>query len=318
MDSEIVFARAAAPAQSRLRLEICIPVFRQDPSNLIADLSRQIGAGDVALRLYDDGSGDPVLTQRIREALAAFPGQSTLMSIAENRGRAGARNGLINAAEGEWLLFLDADMRVEGRNFLNAYLEAAARQNGPCCIVGGFGVDLRMVTSATKLHAMQSHKSECLDAARRNADPGRYVFTSNIFLHRQICKEMPFNDQFRGWGWEDVEWGLNIVSRFPVIHIDNAATHLGLDEDKALLGKYERSGLNFLLMLQAHPDSVARMPVYRIARHLSHLPLRRALIWSCRQTVVSGRSILPVSLRLYALKVFRAAIYAQALHAQKH
>lgn len=318
MNEMIDLGRLGADTPACFGLEICIPVFRQDPSDLIADLSRQKGAADVALRIYDDGSGDPALIARIRDALARFPGRTVLSGLAENLGRAAARNALMLGAQAEWLLFLDADMRIAGDGFLDSYLAAAARQKGPCCIVGGFGVDPDLVTSATRLHAMQSRKSECLEAARRNLDPGRYVFTSNIFLHHRICREIPFDSRFRGWGWEDVEWGLNITRRYPVIHIDNPAIHLGLDEDTTLLGKYENSDQNFLLMLQEHPESVARMPVYRIARRLAQLPVRRALIWSCRRAVVSGRSVLPVSFRLCALKVFRAAIYAQALHAHKH
>lgn len=305
------------PSPIRTGLEICIPIFRYDPSALIRGLARQEIASETTLRIYDDGSGDPHLTAKIVEALRDFPGRTVLMTAAKNLGRAGARNALMTASRADWLLFLDGDMQINGDQFLVAYQEAAARQAGPCCIVGGFDVDLNRVTSATRLHALQSCKSECLSAEIRNSDPGRYVFTSNIFLHRQIFAEVPFDSRFQGWGWEDVEWGISIARRFPVIHIDNAAIHLGLDLDQALLKKYECSSPNFMLMLETHPETVKRMPVYRYALKLSRLPFLSALSWGCKQAVVSGRRVLPASLRLYALKLFRASIYAQALYDQQ-
>lgn len=305
-----------APPLSLADLEICIPIYRYDPSDLIHQLARQRGAARAVLRIYDDGSNDPALTERISRALKSFPGMVVLMSVAENLGRAQARNALIAASSADWLLFLDADMKIDADDFLQVYQEAAARQGGgPCCIVGGFGVDLRTVTPATRLHALQSCMSECLNAATRRSEPGRFIFTSNIFLHRQICLAIPFNNGFSGWGWEDVEWGLNIVRHYPVMHIDNAAIHLGLDEDAALLLKYERSGPNFMLMLAQHPESVKRMPVYRFAQSISHFPLISALTWTTRRAVLGGRPLLPARLRLFALKLFRVSIYAQALHA---
>ena len=303
-------------AMQALTVEICIPIYCHDPTVLIQSLARQHFAAETALRIYDDGSADPDLTARIQSALAQYPGPTTLMTAGENLGRAKARNALISAAQADWLLLLDGDMEVTGEHFLQAYREAALLQGEPCCIVGGFGVDMRKATPTTLLHALQSRRSECLDAITRNRDPGRYVFTSNIFLHRRIFAEVPFNGQFRGWGWEDVEWGPSVQRRFPGFPIANAGSHLGLDEDRALLRKYEHSGQNFLLMLEEHPESVRRMPVYRIARTFSHVPWLGALTWASRRAVLSGRHVLPAYLRLCALKLFRATIYAQALHAE--
>lgn len=298
-------------------VDICIPVFRDDPCELIRQLSRQIQADRTVLHIYDDGSCDPALTGRISAALADYPGRADLMTIPVNLGRAAARNALIQAAQGDWLLFLDGDMRIDGADFVLAYLDAAARQNRPSCIVGGFALDFKQVRPATRLHALQAARSECLDAAMRNSDPGRFVFASNVFLHREIIESIQFNSSYRGWGWEDVDWGLNIARRYPVLHIDNPAVHLGLDDDLTLLRKYAESGPNFMLMLRDHPEDVRRMPLYRYASLSSHLPFLGAMTWSMRQMVIRGRSVLPARLRLLALKLFRVSIYARAIEASR-
>ncbi|WP_312525599.1 glycosyltransferase family 2 protein [Paracoccus sp. (in: a-proteobacteria)] len=312
------FTAETSIAQNISGLDICIPVFRHDPTGLILDLARQHGADHSTLLIYDDGSGDCALTARIMAALEAFPGQSRLITASANHGRSAARNALIAASSAAWLLFLDADMAIGCDQFLLAYCAAAAQQNGPCCIVGGFDVNRSSASAATRLHLLQSCRSECLTAARRNADPGRFVFTSNIFLHRSICTEIPFDSGFHGWGWEDVEWGLTIMRRYPILHIDNVAIHLGLDPDRDLLRKYEGSGPNFMLLLARHPDSVKKMQIYRIANLASHMPMLGAWTWLSRQMVLTAAPVLPAALRLYALKVFRALIYARELHAQSH
>ncbi len=285
---------AVTPVMAEVgQLDICIPVYRQDPTRLILELARQKSAEDSCLLIYDDGSGDPELTAQISAALQAYPGPSRLLTGIENRGRSGARNALIAAGSADWLLFLDGDMQIISNDFLMAYRAAAARQSLPCCIVGGFDVHRSGGPASTRLHVLQSCRSECLTAAQRNLDPGRFVFTSNIFLHRRICAEIPFDNHFRGWGWEDVEWGLNIARAYPILHIDNAAIHLGLDQDHDLVRKYERSGPNFMLLLAHHPESVKRMQIYRIARLASHLPGLQALTWLSRHVVLTGAPVLP-------------------------
>lgn len=292
-------------------LDICIPVYRTDPTGLVSALARQNGARQAGLRILDDGSQDLALTRAITRALAGYPGPSTLLTAIENRGRAEARNALLNAAESDWILLLDSDMRVDDTAFLQTYRDAARAQDGPCCIVGGFTIDPALVTRQTRLHARQSILSECLPAATRATDSGRYVFTSNIFLHRAILGQVPFDAGFTGWGWEDVDWGLRLASRFAVIHIDNPAVHLGLDTAPMLLAKYGQSGANFLRLAQRQPQAVARMRLYHWARSLSRLPgvsVAQALAARAAQA-----GFLPLRLRLLALKLYRAAAYGKAM-----
>lgn len=305
--------RQASRRPGRFRdLDICIPVYKTDPSALIAQLARQAGAEHAALHIYDDGSGDPDLIRRIKSVLRVFPGPSTLIEGRENRGRAVARNTLLDSATSDWLLLLDCDMRIDGTDFLDTYRQVACAQGRPCCIVGGFKIDPRSVTSDTRLHALQSTVSECLPACLRSNDPGRYVFTSNIFMHRAIAQEVRFDEGFSGWGWEDVDWGLRMVKTYPVLHIDNQAVHLGLESTPSILKKYMESVQNFLLMLESHPDAVTHMPVYRWARQFARFP-------GCGVMIVLARScanaaVIPPRVRLLALKVYRASLYGNEMH----
>ncbi|MCF6328798.1 MAG: glycosyltransferase family 2 protein, partial [Henriciella sp.] len=164
-------------------------------------------------------------------------------------------------------------------------------------------------TAETRLHAAQSLASESLNAQARAVQPGRYVFASNILVHLDILETVQFDDGFTGWGWEDVDWGLRIARDYPIHHIDNPATHLGLDSDQALLGKYGGSGANFARALERHPEALKATPLYRAARTLSRLP-GKGLIKAASK-VLAGTRYLPISWRLFGLKLYRAATCAE-------
>ncbi|MEO1641807.1 MAG: glycosyltransferase family A protein [Pseudomonadota bacterium] len=292
-------------------LSICVPAFKDSADALLASLVRLEGAEQCTLLIFDDGSGDVELTRVLARQILRFPGPTRLITAPKNAGRSHARNRLIALAETDWILFLDADMRPDEEDFLTRYLEAAAGADAPALIPGGFSLKYAHPTDETRLHAAQSLASECVTADVRAKEPGRYVFTSNILVHRDILEAVQFDDAFQGWGWEDVDWGLRVAADYPVKHIDNSATHLGLDSDEALMAKYGGSAANFALALERHPEALKRTPLYKVARTLSHLPgrgLLKALAgWMAR------RRVLPLKLRLFVLKLYRAAAYAEAL-----
>ncbi len=292
-------------------ISVCVPVYRYDVSALMDAIAACKLSALVELVFYDDGSGDTEMLT----ALMAHAGHTTMavriVAGAINRGRSAARNAATRHARGEWILLLDADMMPDGPRFLEAYFDAVEATRRPAVIVGGYSLVSAPRSRATDLHRWQAVTSECIDAATRAKAPGRFVFSSNVLIHRDVLAACPFDEAFAGWGWEDTEWGLRLEKQFPVIHIDNTATHLGLDSDKALMAKYARSGGNFARMAIRHPAEVKQMSLFRNAKRLRKLPMRKALLAT---TAVAARTrILPLALRGRALKAWRALIYTEAL-----
>lgn len=294
-------------------IDICVPTFRDDPSRLIRDLSKLDQAADCRLTIYDDGSGDTNLTERVRSALSAYPGPSRLMTASQNMGRSAGRNALIEAATADWILLIDADMAPDAASFLSGYIETTAAAEGPELVCGGFSLAQAKSNRATALHAAQSRTSEVVDAKIRTENPGRYVFTSNILAHREILETIAFDDGFVGWGWEDVDWGLRVAERFPVRHIDNTATHLGLDADAVLLSKYSRSAGNFARLAARHPGVMHQTPLYKMARMISGLPGRGLIRSAAKALALSAPGFTPIRARLFGLKLYRAAVYAETI-----
>lgn len=292
-------------------ISICIPAWQDAATPLLTALAQMQGITACEVLVYDDGTDDASMTAKIEQNLAVFKAPTTLITAAQNAGRSHARNRLISRARADWLLLIDSDMLPDTPDFLSNYLNAISQSKEPALIAGGFSLLHISPTRAQALHAAQSLKSECLSADARMASPGRYVFTSNILVHRTVLETVLFDNTYTGWGWEDVDWGLRVAERAPIHHIDNTATHLGLDEDTTLIGKYAGSGRNFAQLARQYPEEAARMSLYKAARALKPLP-GRALIRSLCRTAASAR-FLPLQLRLLALKTFRAAVYAEAL-----
>ena len=294
-------------------ISICIPAWKDTATPLLSSLASLACHQQCEVLVYDDGSSDSEITAQIVQNLSLINAPGRLITASTNYGRSHARNRLITHAKADWLLMLDADMLPDEHHFLQRYLDAIADVPTPALIVGGFSLQQVTATPEQRLHAAQSQRSECLPAANRARDPGLYVFTSNILVHRTILDSIHFDEGYTGWGWEDVDWGLRVMDAFPINHIDNTATHLGLDDTMNLLAKYANSKDNFARLVQQHPQKASNMRLYQVSKRLSAIPARKLLGKVTKGLAEDPLGLVPISVRLFALKLFRASIYAETL-----
>lgn len=304
LEGEAVITNARA---GDAKITICVPTWKDSADALLCSLARMDGATDCTLLIFDDGSLDVDLSRQLTRQILRYPGPARLIVAPKNIGRSHARNRLKALAETDWILFLDADMKPDDADFLTRYIKAIDTQRTPALIAGGFSLLHAHPTDETRLHALQSATSECVTAIVRATEPGRYVFTSNILAHREILDSIEFDRGFKGWGWEDVDWGLRVAAAYPIVHIDNPATHLGLDPDKTLIEKYAQSAQNFARLIERHPETMKDTPLFKMARRSRFLPWRSGFERVFRKTAEMRR--LPLRLRLLALKLFRATVY---------
>ncbi|MFJ6023829.1 glycosyltransferase family 2 protein [Brevundimonas sp. NPDC092305] len=299
-------------ATAKPRVSVLTPFLRDDPSILLADLDAESAPlnGAVELVLLDDGTGDEELTARLTNQIRGLGLPVRLISLSANVGRAEGRNQLAAAARGQFLLFLDSDMRPDGPSFLRDWLALADDQT-PAVAFGGFSLKQASDAPRFAVHRAVAARSECVPAVERRLAPEKYVYTSNLLVRRDVFEAEAFDGGFTGWGWEDVEWAIRVSRRFPILHIDNPATHMGLDTVEALAGKYEQAAPNFARMAERHPDVVATYPSFRAARGLKRIPGLLRLKGLLRAAACTGW--LPVKLRAFLLRLYRTALYAEAV-----
>jgi glycosyltransferase involved in cell wall biosynthesis len=299
--------KTAKPAVS-----VLIPFLRDDPSELLNLLDEEAASvgGAVEIVVLDDGTRDAALTARLTHHIRTMVLPVRLITLTANEGRSIGRNRLASAARGGSLLFLDSDMRPDHRRFLRDWADLAARED-PAVAFGGFSLLQAPTDARFAVHRAIAAKSECVPWMERARQPEKYVYTSNLLVRRDVFEAEAFDPGFTGWGWEDVEWAMRVSRRFRVVHLDNTATHMGLDTVTALAGKYEQSAPNFARMAERHPAIVATYPSYRAARLLKRLPGLTGLRQVMRRGAETGW--LPVAARAFSLRLYRAALYADAV-----
>ena len=302
----------AAWADAAPVLSVLIPFLRDDPTDLLRQLDSEAPAlsGAVEVVLLDDGTGDAVLTARLRGALDALALPARLITLSANEGRARGRNRLTVAARGRAWLFLDSDMKPDTPRFLQSWIALTAERD-PAVAFGGFSLDQAPDDARFAVHRALSGASECLPASERAKQPEKYVYTSNLLVRRDVFAAEAFDPGFSGWGWEDVEWAMRVSRRFEVVHIDNPATHMGLDTVEDLARKFDQGAGNFARVAALHPQIVAAYPSYRAARVLKRLPGLPVLRRLSRRA--ARTDVLPIKARAFALRLYRAAVYADAV-----
>jgi glycosyltransferase involved in cell wall biosynthesis len=294
---------AAAP-----RLSVLIPFKGDDPTPLLTALGGERVEAEVVL--LDDGTGDKALTARVQTALDALPLPARLIRLSRNEGRSKGRNRLVRHARAAHLLFLDSDMLPDEPDFLAAWLELIEAGDPPVAF-GGFSLKQAQALPEHALHRTMALHSDCLPASRRRLAPEKSVFTSNLLVRRDVFEAEAFDEAFSGWGWEDVEWAMRVARRWPIVHIDNTATHLGLEPDATIARKYEESAANFARVVAAHREVVCDYPSYRAARMLKRAPLRA--VWRPLLKRYALAPAAPVKARAFAMRLYRAALYAEAV-----
>jgi len=306
--SDAVIHDNAAWAGAAPRLSVLIPFFRDEPSRLLRALSRSPVPAEIVV--LDDGSGDTALAERVAAVVDGLTLPIRFVRLLANAGRAVGRNRLAAEARGRHLLFLDADMLPDSSDFLARWL-ALIDADDPAVAFGGFSLDQAPRNPVHAVHRALSLRSDCLPVEERRKAPEKYVFTSNLLMRRDIFDAEPFDAGFVGWGWEDVEWAMRVSRRHPIVHVDNPATHLGLAPASAMAAKFEQSAANFARVVAAHGDIVRTYPSYRAARALKRLPLRR--VWRPWLKAAALLDAGPAGARAFALRLYRAALYAEAV-----
>ena len=297
-------------AGAQPRLSVLVPFFSDDPRALLhrLDLQARTLAGAVEMVVLDDGNPDVRLGDAVEALITGLNSPARLIRLAANEGRSKGRNRLVAHGRGGRLLFLDGDMIPDRPDFLRRWLDLS--DTDVAVAFGGFTVEAAPPSPATAVHRQMARRSDCLPASARRRTPEKYVFTSNLLVRRDVLEAEPFDEGFAGWGWEDVEWAMRVSRRWTIEHVDNTATHLGLEPVETLARKYEQSAANFARLRAAHPDIVARYPSFRAACALKRAPFRSAWRPMLREL---ARSPAPLPVRAFALKLYRAGLYAEVV-----
>ncbi|UPG95679.1 glycosyltransferase family 2 protein [Luteibacter aegosomatissinici] len=227
-----------------------IPVYKEPTRALrtvLGLLACDRGPHELEIVVVDDGSGDDTAEQ-LRVDLK---GRARVVAHNSNRGRVEARNTGMREAQGELLLFLDADCVPVDRGYLIAH----AAQVGPGRCSSGV-----VRTTGTDFWAKYQRRA----AARRLRAAGVATFTSaNVMMARDDAMAVGgFDPAYRGYGFEDRDFALRLTAAGVNIAFNTGAvvTHEApLDLSTVCAKMADAGGANSRLFSQRHPAPYAAL-----------------------------------------------------------
>jgi glycosyltransferase involved in cell wall biosynthesis len=284
-------------------MSIVTPFFKNKPDFLLQILTQQSEGLPVELVIVDDGSNSRELTQTAMAAIDAFPASATLITFHENQGRSAARNRLIQQARAPYILFLDSDMAPDSDRFLRDWLALITRVK-PAIAYGGFTTLQVPKLPELALARALAERGDCHVARDRVRRGALAVATSNLLVRADIMRQVSFDSDFSGWGWEDIDWALRAADAgYAISHVPIPATHMGLDVPEVLLDKFAKAGPNFRRIVARHPNMQTTSGT-KLANLFRYLPFQGMLRSLLRSMAMSDA--VPIVWRSRSARIWRA------------
>jgi GT2 family glycosyltransferase len=257
----------------------------------LSALAAQTNAGDYEVLVVDDGSTDE--THRVVTSLRkAYPVRLHYF-YQPNRKQGAARNLGVRQAKGDWVLFLGDDivpvstLLAEHRNHHAKWCDDAFRSK---TVVIGYTTWPEDIPTTRFLAYIGEQGWQFGFSLIEDPDrvPFNYFYTSNLSLSRRFFLEAGgFDEDFREYGWEDIELSLRLEKRgMRLVYAPEAkGFHHHPIDIASFVGRQIRVGSSAWNFYRKHPEmesflSIDRIPEYR--------PLDRArmrlLTWLCRIT----------------------------------
>jgi glycosyltransferase involved in cell wall biosynthesis len=213
-------------------LSILIPTYNYAVFSLVENLSNQLCKVEIKYEIIvlDDHSTS-FLEENKR--IASFKNCSFTQN-STNFGRTKTRQTLAESAKFEWLLFLDADVMPENNDFIEKYLACFIEDQ---LVFGGcnYEKDQPDATKMLRYHygKNREEKSELL----RNKKPYEFAFSGNMLIRKKLFLTLNQNNLENIYGM-DVFFAHQLwENQIPILHIDNAIIHLGIEKNEVFFEK---------------------------------------------------------------------------------
>ncbi len=240
------------------QLSILIPTYNNRCIELVrrlSDVANATGNLEYEIVVADDGSDKADIVKE-NEAVASIPNCRYIRNRV-NKGRAFTRNFLAQSAQYEWLLFIDCEVEIPDDNFLSAYINAA---NGFDVVYGG--VIIGGNAEALSGNLRYNYEKACEPhhcATNRNKHPYANFRTANFLIRQQTILRLPFNENVKSYGYEDVMYGKCLCdNHVKVLHIDNGVEYVSYESNLRFLKKTEEA-MHTLLLFKKEMEKYSRL-----------------------------------------------------------
>lgn len=253
-------------------LSILIPTYNDLCVTLVDALRQQAETFGLTYEILvgDDGSTDNSVVAENRTIEQWQYCQYLIQP--QNIGRAAIRNLLAREAHYDWLLFIDSDMTVVRKDFINKYIS----QGDADVIDGGVSIGGNADTLKDNLRYRYEKTSEHEHTVEmRQKNPYQDFHTANFLIRRNLMHAHPFDERFRYYGYEDVLFGKTLkADGIKIMHIDNPLGFNTFEDNPSFVAKTEE-GLRTLHHFQGELRGYSRLLTFVGG---IHIPLILSLI----------------------------------------
>jgi glycosyltransferase involved in cell wall biosynthesis len=246
-------------------VSILIPVYNYDVVALIHNLRLAMDSIPefTELLIGDDGSS----TEFRNRYIQLCDDKVKLVVSEKNIGRAAIRNRLAGEANGEFLLFIDADALISGtaEKYLTNWLGHLKREKVLC---GGLLYpDFPPADPDKMLRWKYGREREQRKAAERRKHPHARFSGFNFMIERETFMKIRFNEELVQYGHEDTLLGYQLKKAgINVFHIDNPLVHDGVEFNTDFLLKTKQGIENLSILCDKVTDRKAFADSVRLVR----------------------------------------------------
>ena len=262
-----------------MKISLLIPVFDYDIVALVHSMKNALGKVPefCEILIGDDGS-----SVEYREKYRSLEGDGVRTIFSEkNIGRAAIRNRLALEANGDFLLFIDADAMLPGtaEAYMLKWLPMMPVSRVLC---GGVLYHESAPGDPDKLLRWKYGKrKEQRKAAEKNKHPHASFSTFNVLFDKSVFSKIRFNEELKQYGHEDTLMGYQLKKAgIEVLHIDNGLMHEGLESNREFLNKTKLGIENLSKLYDKVTDKKAfseTVRILRIYKRLNFFRLTRIL-----------------------------------------
>ncbi|WP_159472540.1 glycosyltransferase family 2 protein [Chryseobacterium sp. 18068] len=250
-----------------MKISVCIPVYNFDVRELVYDLKREIASHsiDAEIILIDDASdeGFKQINNELNNQVSQF------ILLEKNIGRSRIRNLFLKHTKGDYLLFLDCDVKIDNTDFLKNYLQEITQNREVDVIYGNFKIDSSYSKTLRNRYSVERE----IFSGDKTSDFSVFK-TVNFIIQRETFQKFLFDETLIHYGYEDFVFAkkmeLNDVKfsalNNPVIHVDDTS-------NEVFLAKTE-TAMNSLFQLSQNAENekyIKDIKVFSVAKKMKNL-----------------------------------------------
>tara|TARA_R110001583_G_scaffold12582_2_gene55688 strand:- start:367 stop:1263 length:897 start_codon:yes stop_codon:yes gene_type:complete len=216
-------------------ISVLIPIYNFNALKLVKTIHEQL---EFLLQEFEIVCICDASTEFIAENNVINNFSSTkLLPLKKNIGRSKIRNLLIEKANYNWLLFLDADVLPKDDLFIKRYLDCIIK-NEVSVFCGGIIYKDEKPDDNKMLRWVYGKKREEISFNKRSEKPYQYVSGANFLIHKSVAETIKFDERIINYGYEDVLFIEDLKnSNIEITHLENPVYHLGIENNLIFLDK---------------------------------------------------------------------------------